>query len=191
MSQESKQCVLFTLLIALCISFSFPVGVNAQSFSSPTADLVGNERAVYSLPDVGSILPDNPLFVFKQLRDDVTLALPQDKFVKLKHLIQLGDRYTVYADKMVRTSKLKRAISLFESSLKFQNEALGILQDLSDDTQKNENAISDLKGVFMQSNIKQAEIIRTLIGEVSSSEQSTFIQLLDKNVILRKKLQEI
>jgi len=160
--------------------------------STRPADLANNDQTEYSLPDIGTINPDNPLFAFKQLRDDILLLLPQGKLDKIKHLIQLNDKYTVYADSSIRLSKSQQSIRLFESAQKFQSFTIDELYLASKEDKLNKTKeYTDLKLTALQSNIKQAVMIRDLVDELPVSEQSTFIQLLDKNISLRKKLQQI
>lgn len=191
MAMGSKLRLFFTFLFTACTVVFTSTSIQAQSISSPPADLLGNEKVIYILPEVGSILPDSPLFVLKQLRDDVLLVIPQDTLSKMRLLIQLGDKYTVYADKMAHSSKSKLSASLFDTALDYQNEVVNLLSGMAKSPQKDEKALSDYKNIATQSSIKQAETIRLLLGEVPSSEQSLFIQLLDRNILLRKKLQAI
>ncbi len=186
-----RTCVTATVVvITVCLLVAPPT--HAQETSSRPADLVDNERVIYSLPDVGGITPENPLFVLKQVRDNLLLAMPQDSIDKAKLLIQMNDKYTVYADKLAHLSKLKRSTQMFETAMSYQAHVTDILKDeLPDATDAERDTLGQIRNVAIQSNIKQAEMIRTLFDVVPASEQPALVQLLDKNIQLRKKLQSL
>ena len=177
---------------ALCASLIFSPLIFAQGVSSRPADLVNNEKVIYELPDTGSITPENPLFIFKQIRDGVMLALPQDSHARMRTLIQLGDKYTVYAEKLAHLSKTQRSIHTFQTAMTYQSTMIDILKEESKkQNQEGDAECTELRYIATQSNIKQAEMIRLLIDDLSASEQPAYVQLLDKNMQLRKKLQGI
>lgn len=180
------------LICAISASLVFLPTISAQNVSSRPADLADNAKVIYDLPDIGSITPDNPLFILKQLRDGVVLALPQDMVSRIRTLIQFNDKYTVYAEKFAHLSKTERSIKTFETAMEYQSSMIELLENeqKSPNTQHKEE-LNELQHVARQSNIKQAEIIRLLIDDVSTSEQPAFVQLLDKNMQLRKKLQAL
>lgn len=183
------------VLVAVCTACALgflPPHISAQSISSRPADLANNEKVIYRLPEMGSITPDNPLFVLKQIRDGVMLALPKDTEDRIQMLIQMNDKYTVYAEKLAHLSKTQRSVQTFESAMRYQSMAIELLKDaLKDPTADHKELFVDLRHIATQSNIKQAETIRQLIDDISASEQSSFIELLDKNMQLRKRLQQI
>lgn len=176
----------------ICATIVFTPFNYAQSTSSRPADLVNNEKVIYTLPDIGSIAPDNPLFFLKQIRDGVLLALPQDTDARIKTLIQLSDKYTVYAEKLARLSKSQRAAQSFHTAMSYQSTMIDLLkEEFKKPNQKEDQSLIELRNTAIQSNIKQAEMIRMLIDDVSASEQPVYAQLLEKNMQLRKKLQAI
>jgi len=176
----------------ICATVVFSPYHYAQSTSTRPADLVNNEKVIYTLPEIGSITPDNPLFFLKQIRDGVLLALPQDTHARLKTLIQLSDKYTVYAEKLARLSKSQRAAQSFQTAMGYQTNMIDILkEELKKSNEKEDHSLIELRNTAIQSNIKQAETIRQLIDDVSASEQPVYAQLLEKNMQLRKKLQGI
>jgi len=178
-----------TALLLLLLGTS---SVVAQKTSSRPADLVNNDKVIYSLPDVGNVTPDHPLFVLKQIRDSFVLALPQDPISRAKTLIQMSDKYTVYGSRLVSLSRINRAVSSFELSLDHQASLEKTLtEEAARTSQQEPEIVSHLREPAIQSNIKQAEILRTLMDGVPSTEQPTFMDLLDKNMQLRKRLQTI
>jgi len=180
------------VICAFCASLIFSPLLFAQGVSSRPADLVNNEKVIYELPDTGSITPDNPLFIFKQIRDGVKLALPQDSHVRMKTLIQFGDKYTVYAEKLAHLSKSQRSIQTFQTAMTYQSTMIDILKEESKKSDKEgDKECTEIRNTAIQSNIKQAEMIRLLIDDLSASEQPAYVQLLDKNMQLRKQLQGI
>ncbi|MBP6994015.1 hypothetical protein KBB12_02130 [Candidatus Woesebacteria bacterium] len=180
------------LICAICASLVFLPVISAQNVSSRPADLADNEKVIYELPDIGSITPDNPLFVFKQLRDGVLLALSQNTVSRVRTLIQLSDKYTVYAEKFARLSKTERSVQTFQTAMSYQSTMIEILEDKQESpNSQDEVELRELQHIARQSNIKQAETIRLLMDDISTSEQPAFVLLLDKNIQLRKRLQTI
>ena len=192
MGMGSTKAIFAALICVLCASLLFSFPVSAQGTSSSPADLADNEKVIYALPDIGSISPENPLFIFKRVRDGILLALPQDTETKTRLLIQMSDKYTVYADKLAHLSKTQRSLEMFQTTLGYQSTIIELFREESKkpDTHTNK-AMDDLRYTALQSNIKQAETLRSLIDDIPTSEQSAFVELLEKNMQLRKKLQGI
>jgi hypothetical protein len=192
MDMGSSRKFLGLIISAFCAIVFFLPPIFAQDVSTRPADLVNNEKVIYTLPDVGSISPDNPLFFLKQIRDGVVLALPQDPLDRIRTLIQFGDKYTVYAEKLAHLSKTQRSVETFQTAMNYQSTMIDLLKEESrKPNRKEDQTYGELRNIAHQSNIKQAEMIRLLIDDVSISEQPAFVQLLEKNMQLRKKLQGI
>lgn len=186
----STKVILSATICIFCTSFLLLSSVYAQGASSRPADLVNNEKVIYELPDVGSISPENPLFIFKRVRDELLLALPQDTITRARLLVQLSDKYNVYADKLAHLSKIQRSTQMFETAIGYLSTTSDLLKEERKKTNtESSKALTDLHYIALQSNIKQAEILRSLIDDVPTSEQPALVELLEKNMQLRKKLQ--
>lgn len=187
-----KRTLLAGALLSLSVFVTPSLVPHAQGTSSRPADLVNNDKVIYSLPDVGSITPENPLFVLKQLRDNLLLAIPQSTPDKIKLLIQMGDKYTVYADKLSHLSKSQRSLQMFNTAMSYQSEIIDMFQkEYAGADTETRKALDNLRNIAIQSNIKQAETIRALLDAVPPSEQPHLVKLLDENIQLRKELQSI
>lgn len=187
---STHKAVYIVLATIFALFLSYPFLVKADTVSTSPADLVSNDKVVYILPEAGFIFPDNPLFIIKQIRDEIVLLLPQDSEARVRLMIQMSDKYTVYADKMERTSKPQQAVKMFTQSFQLQNQIVQTLEAIRDDRTR-EVLSQELKELAIQSNIKQAEIIRMLIDDVASAEQSMLVEHLNENMIIRKKLQSL
>lgn len=155
--------------------------------ATPTVsqEIAENKKTVYDLPDTGMILPNNPLFQLKRLRDEATLAVTFGAD-RAKLLIQLSDRYTSYGQKMTKMNKPQSAFSLFEQSIYYQEELATTLKKLKKEGNfKNE----DICYKAVQSNIKQAEVIRGTLEDLSATDQAALASILEKNIDARKLLE--
>ncbi len=166
--------------IAIVAIFSVP------SFAS-NHDITNNEKTVYEMPDTGRVLPNNPLFIFKQIREEIELLLATGE-EKARLLVQLSDRYTSYGAKMVKLNKPQVAFQSFEESISYQNEFVKLIAE----NQKQEDLKTDEEICFrsIQSNIKQAEILRASITDISDSDQPAIASLLEKNLDTRAKIEK-
>jgi len=178
-------------LLSLKLAVAFVVIITTSSGSviaaSPTIsqELVENKKTVYELPETGMILPNNPLFHLKRFRDETALAMSHGQD-RAKLLIQLADRYTSYGQKMTKMNKPQSAFALFEQSIYYQEELASTLKKLN---KENNTTNEDICYKAIQSNIKQSEVIRGTLDDLSVSDQAALAKILEKNIGARKLLE--
>ncbi len=179
-ARQSLKIVLVSALISACMAQS-----SVSAVDHTFQDLANNEKAVYTLPEPGSILPNNPLFQIKRLRDEATLAVtfgPE----RVKLLIALSDRYTVYGVMMAQQNKPQVAFQMFAQALRHQEALIDILSKSNKGSKKTMS--SEMCALSMQSNIKHAEVMRELLSELSATDQPALAMTLDTNMSHRKAL---
>jgi len=176
-----------SLKITLIVVVIFTTSITPSIAASPTItqEIVENKKTVYELPDTGSVLPNNPLFHLKRIRDEAMLSVARGQ-ERARLLIQLSDRYTSYGQKMVKINKPESAFSLFEQSITYQQELASTLKKLY---KENRAAAEDFCYKAIQSNIKQAEVIRGTLDSLSSSDQTAMANMLEQNIEARKLLE--
>lgn len=170
----------------LLIAISLAVFLSGPSFASKH-DITNNEKTIYEMPDTGRILPNNPLFILKQLREDIELFLSTGG-EKALFLVQLSDRYTSYGAKMIKLNKPEAAFQSFEESLSHQKELVNIM--VENKKKNNNKTVEEVCFRSVQSNIKQAEILRASLLDISDSDQPAVASLLEKNLEARGKLEK-
>jgi hypothetical protein len=180
-SVSLKVLILFVLII-----LTLPRSVVAVS---PTVSqtLADNQKTIYELPDTGNILPNNPLFHIKRLRDETSLIFSKGND-KSRLLVTLSDRYTVYGQKMAKMNKPESAFALFGQSIAYQEE---LVSQLKKQNQANNipTTTKDICYKAIQSNIKQAEVMRSILNDLSTTDQATLAKVLEKNIETRKLLE--
>ncbi|MFO0703429.1 MAG: hypothetical protein U0525_01765 [Patescibacteria group bacterium] len=183
-----KKRALSSLKAFLSFVLVFTTFVTPSIAASPTPisqEVAENQKTVYELPDVGPILPNNPLFQLKRLKDEAMLVLSNGN-EKASLLIQMSDKYTAYAKKMAEINKPQSAFSLFEQSITYQEE---LANTLKKNHITNTSSSEDMCYKAVQSNIKQAEVLRKTLDDLSASDQATLAKILEKNISARKLLE--
>jgi hypothetical protein len=153
---------------------------------SVNPEIAVNDKTVYELPDGGTILPNNPLFQLKKIRDDVFLLFMTGQ-IRAKNLIALSDRYTVYAQKMITANRPQTAFELFENSVDYQRELVKHFKN--HEARTDATTGEDMCYKAIQSNIKQSEVIKSILSDVSPTDQNVLAQILEMNLEVRKMLE--
>ncbi len=180
-SESLKAAFSFVLIIT---TFTGSVAAISPTVSQSLAD---NQKTVYELPETGSILPNNPLFHIKRLRDEASLVFSQGQD-KSKFLVTLSDRYTAYGQKMARMNKPESSFELFRQSIEYQENLVSLLKK-QHKAGVIPNSGEDICYKAVQSNIKQAEVMRSILDDLSTSDQTVLAKILEKNIEIRKLLE--
>jgi len=98
-------------LIFLCASVFFPLALAQES--SPATIAPSPTPVEYALPYPG-ILPDHPLYIFKQLRDSVLGLLIRSPLRRVEYQQLLTDKYVNMGVHLLQQDKDRLAIVTFE-----------------------------------------------------------------------------
>lgn len=169
----------FVLLILPLISL-LPVG--AQTITPP------DERVAYDLPHPG-MLPDNPFFFIKQIRDQVDIMIEDDKLQKAQTCLEHSDKHIAMAEEL--TEKAKRKVTL-ETLIKAEQKFLEIPAILA----PNEGEQVTLPKAFVdeleKSNKKHREVIEQIMRDIPEGDESVmFRDVLKLNDQAKKEVQEL
>lgn len=172
------------ILSFLLFLFVLPMSVFAQE-ASPSGDVTPTpvQATDYELPYPG-LLPDNPLYPLKMLRDRVVLILISDSIKRAKfNLLQADKRlqaglYLYNGNK----SKVNIAISTISKSQNYFSDALaetekakrekhdidGIINDLTLSSRKHQELLRDFEKTVPQENKEQVKSLLKKYNELQN-----------------------
>ncbi len=190
---RSLKVLFLGLLVTALFSASQTHAATPQSTTA--AQLVQDEKVIYTLPPAGQVIPGHPLFMIKQIRDGIEDLITRDPLQKAKLKLRNADRYIVYSQVLTEHNMPMRAVESIRTAISYQEDALAEINILFaqqkdvDEDKKSESR--QLRFVLVQSNIKQSEIIRDLLNKLPDGEQETLLALLEKSVGIRKQLETL
>jgi hypothetical protein len=160
----------FLFLVAFCIIFT--TGVHAQLSSpsvtpSPTPVLVK-----YDLAYPG-ILPDNPLYKLKVLRDKITLALIANPQKKIEYLLLQTDKGILATAMLIDKGEIDLAQ---QTALKAENNYTLITQELFRLVKQPDQSFFDN---LKTASLKHQEVLTSIIKRVPADKQLVFKQVID------------
>ena len=161
--------------------------------STTAAELVQDEKVIYTLPEAGQVIPTHPLFIIKQIRDSIADVLTRDPVQKIKLKLRQADLHIVYSQTLASQNKPSAAMQAVEEAIRQDQDASEILLDLkpqsiSDDEEVAKKEMKDIRFNLVQSNIKHAEVLRNLLTTLPRGEQESVFSLLEKLTSIRKDL---
>lgn len=181
------------LVVALSLLF-FPAATCAAGSTSTTAaELVQDEKVIYTLPEAGQVIPTHPLFIIKQIRDNIEDVLTRDPKQKIKLKLRQADLHIVYSQALASQNKPTAAMQAVEEAVRQDQDASKILLDLkpqsiSGDEEVAKKEMKDIRFNLVQSNIKHAEVLRNLLTTLPKGEQESLFSSLEKLTSIRKEL---
>lgn len=190
---RSLKVLFLGLLVTALFSASKIHAATPQSTTA--AQLVQDEKVIYTLPPAGQVIPGHPLFMIKQIRDGIEDLITRDPLQKAKLKLRNADRYIVYSQVLTEHNMPMRAVESIRTAISYQEDALAeinILFAQQKDADEDKKAESkQLRFVIVQSNIKQSEIIRDLLNKLPDGEQEALLSLLEKSLTIRKQLETL
>lgn len=190
---RSLKVLFLGLLVTALFSASQTHAATPQSTTA--AQLVQDEKVIYTLPPAGQVIPGHPLFMIKQIRDGIEDLITRDPLQKAKLKLRNADRYIVYSQVLTEHNMPMRAVESIRTAISYQEDALAEIivlfsqQKDVDEDKKSES--KQLRFVIVQSNIKQSEIIRELLNKLPDGEQEVLLGLLEKSLTIRKQLETL
>jgi hypothetical protein len=119
--------IFLSLFIFFVVVFSFPVLANAQSATSEAKFI----KVSYDLPFPG-ILPDNPLYFLKALRDNLMKFLITDPLKKAEYDLLMADKRLVSAESLANKGNYQLAITTLGKSGNYFDEAIQLAAKAKD-----------------------------------------------------------
>jgi len=157
--------LLFFLVLA-CLTIASPIFAEEKT-SGPTPTPTSIPIVKYELPSPG-ILPDNPLYKLKVLKDKIILLLIQDTTKKAEYHLLLADKRIQMANILVNKGKTELAK---ETALKGENEYTLLVFLFKDVKKKPNKALFDKLELAA---LKHQEILSDITTKIKGEDKKTF-----------------
>jgi cytochrome c-type biogenesis protein CcmE len=162
-----KKLLLVILLVLFSLSFQ-----KAFAQSTPSAEI---NNAQYTLPYTG-ILPDNPLYFLKALRDNVYGLLITDPIKKAEFDLLMADKRLGGAEALIVKNKNDLAITTLSKSGNYFYQAIG----LAAAAKKQGTNVSGVVGTLITASLKHQQVIFRMIQESSKSAKGSLGAALNR-----------
>ncbi len=117
-----KSLFLPLFLLLFISSFGLVKTASAQTYATSEAKLI---KVNYTLPWPG-ILPDNPLYILKAIRDNVINFFITDPLKKSEYDLLMSDKRLVSAKMLVDKGEYQLAITTLSKAGNYFDEAIGL-----------------------------------------------------------------
>ena len=175
-----KGLILKLLLITALFSVSI---VFVYSQTMPEVD----NGVAYELPYAG-LLPDHPLYIFKVVRDQLTVWSTRDYLKKAQLYLLYSDKRLVMAQQLIKRGKSKLAVTTASKGEKYFLK----IPDILETTRKQgAEATQDFINKVKLSNAKHIEIIENMIKEVPQGEENSLAATLNLSLQIREQLKKL
>jgi len=176
-----KRTLAFLVGFFLLVPFFFYI----INFSFSQSITLSDKKVIYDLPYAG-VLPDNPLYIVKQIRDFVVELTTRDYAKKAEFLLLGSDKRVNMAMQLAKKGKNKLAIRML---LEAENNQLKI-NTLMQQSKKQGSAFKESFIYRLKlSNVKHREVIETLIKEMPQGEEKDLNDVIDLNDRVRTNLE--
>jgi hypothetical protein len=170
--------IFIAIVIGLAIYVLSPVTSRAQTITTFEAKILD-----YQLPYPG-LLPDNPLYFVKDMRDSFLLFVAQDDLDRARVHLLLSDKSLAAAEPLAKKGKHQMSVEMVQKSQESFAKIPAIVTNAKD---KNGKALtSDQKKEFLdqlrKANLKHRETIEDLMKEMPQGGVEQLQALLSKNV---------
>ena len=149
--------IVITLCLIFFVFFTF-LFVSVMEFNSVAAV---QETVVYNLPYPG-ILPDNPLYILKAIRDQLVIFGTRENVKKAHLYLLLSDKRIAMAIALSKKGKEKQAIDIAGKAEKY---FFNIPQLLIDAKKQGSGSSSEFIQTLKLSNAKHREILDSFLKD--------------------------
>lgn len=165
------------------LSLFFPSLALAQETATPSATPTAPIRVEYTLPYPG-ILPDNPLYSIKMIRDRIVLFLITDTMKRSQFNLLQADKRLQAGVYLFHEDKERTALALSTIS-KGQNYFTDAIREAAI-VKKEKKEVGSLISELQTATRKHREVLQDLRGEVSGEHRQTVDLLLSQIDSLKK-----
>jgi len=167
---------LFIFLIPFLTYVMFYTPVNATQ-----------ETVLYNLPYPG-ILPDNPLYFIKAIRDQVLIFGTRDNVKKAQLYLLLSDKRIAMAVALAKKGKEKQAIDVAGKAEKY---FVKIPQLLVDAKKQGSGSSSEFIQTLKLSNAKHKELLNTFLKDLPQGLTDSINEVIRINGQVKKSLETL
>lgn len=142
------------------------------------------KKVDYTLPYPG-LLPDHPLYMIKEIRDNVLIFFTRDYLKKTEIQLLLSDKKIVMADDLAKKGKWQVSSAI---ALEAEQQSVGIPELVSRSKRQGASASDNFIQKLKMSNAKHQEIIEDLLKNSPQGERTKFEKALSLNKEITKKI---
>lgn len=164
-------------MLTVCFSASTIQAQTITGFDTRVMD--------YQLPYPG-LLPDNPLYLVKSLRNSALLLVTTDEYEKAQIMLNLSDKRIAMAKPLADKGKLSMSVESVAEAEDLFEKMLPVVEKIKEEDKKKE-FILDIK----KANLKHREEMETLMKELPQGEFEELQKLIEKNIELEKQIAAI
>jgi len=174
-----KKTIVVFFVAFLCIQSAYAARPN---------DLIKDSTVIYELPYPGTT-PESPLYLFKQLRDDVIEFFTRDYIKKAEFLLVSSDKRAHIALILATKGKTRQSVDVMVDA---EERALRIVPLLVESKKQGTSASEQFIYTLKLSNTKHREVIQELAHLLpQGQEEETLGSLLDLNNRVALELQTL
>jgi hypothetical protein len=174
-----KKTAAVFFVVILCIGSVFA--------ASPT-DLIKNSSVVYELPYPGTT-PESPLYIFKQIRDELIEFFTRDYIKKAEFLLVSSDKRAHIALILASNGKTRQSVDTMADA---EERALRIPPILEESKKQGTAASEQFIYTLKLSNTKHKEVIQELAKLLPQGQEENILSsLLDLNLRVARELQKL
>ncbi len=156
-----------TLIFAILLTLSI-----TTSFAQDKPNAATSSSIKYDLSHPG-MLPDNPLYKLKVLRDKIILSLIQDPIKKVEYHLLLADKRIQMANILFNKGKIDLAK---ETALKGENEYTLLVNLFKDEGKKPNKALFDKLELAA---LKHQEVLRGIAIKLNGEDKKNFETVIE------------
>lgn len=171
----------------LAIFFFIPFLFYIINFSYSGHIVLSDKKVIYELPYVG-MLPDNPLYFVKQIRDKIIELSIRDYQKKADFYLHSADKQAGIAIELNKKGKSKQALqALTQAELQSLKIHDLYLSSKKQGVTFNESFIYRLE----LSNVKHRQVIETFIKELPQGNENDINEIIELNERMKKNLEKM
>jgi len=172
----------------IALTFFFGLLLIGNVYGASPKDLIKNGTVIYELPYAG-ITPENPLYIFKQLRDQIKEFLTRDNIQKAEFLLVSSDKRAHIAIILAEKGKTRQSVEVLADAEEKSIRIPALLRESKKQgTAPSERFIYTLK----LSNSKHREIIQELAKMLPQGQDEQVLSaLIDLNQRIATELEQL
>lgn len=157
-------------------------------FAASPIEMIQSKKVIYELPYPG-ITPENPLYVFKQLRDTIKEILIRDYLKKAEFLLVSSDKRAHIALILARKGKTRQAVEVLADA---EAKALKIPELLRISEKQGVSPSESFTYTLQLSNTKHRDVIQELIKLLPQGQEKQILNdVFELNKRVAKELEGV
>ena len=173
-------------LIAICLLI-IPFAVYTMVLGSVSQLYAVQEKVLYNLPYPG-ILPDNPIYFIKIVRDRITEFATREQLRKAQVYLLMSDKRVAMAQALVKKGKDQLAIDTFTKAEKY---FLKIPSLITSSKKQGNSPTSGFIDTLKLSNAKHREIGQSLLKDLPQGMNESVMQALNITNQIRQQVEKL